>query len=268
MKKIAISLILSLLLAVAGYSQDGDIPAFDSTDFAVKAKLAEWLVTYDQVALITADSLRDQNSAKLSLIGKEWFCFQDSNRAWHAVYGRFRKGNYNVLFHYIVNSNNAAFLAKARLDSSMVTEYARALYTAGKIIKPLQDSLKLNFVRFVRRNDDKTLTVWVLPGLQPQGYAIYGGEFVYTFSADGKKIMGNNSYFSGKFRAVQVDRPQEITLNYETLMQPTVGSLYFVWYYKPYFTRINIQNMYYTTTAINGGGSFYWAHLKRKAKLK
>ena len=83
MKKIALSLILSLLMAVAGYSQEGDVPAFDSTDFAVKAKLAEWLVTYDQVALITADSLRDQNSAKLSLIGKEWFCFQDSNRAWH-----------------------------------------------------------------------------------------------------------------------------------------------------------------------------------------
>ncbi|HUX53178.1 MAG TPA: hypothetical protein VMV56_02055 [Williamwhitmania sp.] len=264
MRKFAITLLVSMLLAGVGFCQTAEVPAFDSTDFAVKSKLAEWLVNYNQVALITADSLRSQNSAKLQQIGKEWFCFQDSNSVWHAVYGRFRHGSYNVLFHFIVNGNNAAYLTRSRLDSSMVTNYARALYTAGRIIKPLMDSLKMSMVRFIRQNEDKTFTVWIFPGLQPEGYAIYGGEFVYTFSADGKKVIGNSSYFSGKFRAVQVDRPQEISLDYSELQQPTIGSLFFVWNYKPYFTRINIQNAHYTITAINGGGAYFWAHFKRK----
>lgn len=264
MKKLAVTLLLSVLMAGASFGQVDTLPAFDSTDFAVKAKLAEWLVTYNQVALITADSLRSQNADQLSRLGKEWFCFQDSSNTWHAVYGRFRRGNYRVMFHFTVNSSNEARLASPSLDSTFVNAYARALYTASSIVQRLQDTLKINFFHFIRQNDDKTFTVWILPALQANGYAIYGGEFIYTIRADGMKVLADNSYFQGTFRALQVDRPREVTLNYSELEKPTIGSIFFVWYYKPYFTRINIQNAHYITTAFNGGGAYFWAHLKRK----
>ncbi len=258
-----------VLQALVTFGQRNKGLSFDIKDFSHKAEVAEWLYMYDAIAWWTSDSVMTQDSMELQRLGKEWFCFQTNDNNWHAVYGKYNNKNFDLVFHYLVDTSYRVFRIYEPVDTTLLCRYSRALNTANNQIQPILDSINLRFNQYIKQNDDNTMTVWIFPAFQPNGLAVYGGEFIYQIDPTGTKILEDDSYYQGQFRAFKVGEPREVWMDYTELEKPTLGNVFFVWYYKKYFTNIKIDNKYYVTTTFkNEDGSYSWMHIEKNSKKK
>lgn len=266
MKIIFLTLAL-FALASFGFAQNPKTnkPNFDIADFNKKAEVAEWLVRYDAVAWKTSDALMAQDKKDLARLGKEWFCFQDKTGVWHAVYGKYADGKFDLVFHFTMDEKFNVKRSEEKPDAEFLNAYARALVAANREVeRALKGAPHPLFNQYVKQNADKTFTVWILPAFQPDGLAVYGGEFVYTISAAGDKILKDESYVQSGFRGFKTGAPREIWLNYRELEKPTLGAVFFVLYYKDYFTKIFIDNAKSTSSIVRDAGKNYlWVHVKK-----
>lgn len=252
-------LILTISFSVFAQTE----PKFDIVDFNQKVKVAEWLVKYDSVAWKTSDEVMKEDESELAKLGAEWFCFQDKNDLWHAVYGKFEEGKYNAVFHFTMDDDAKISKSDKKIDQEFLNLHAKALSNAGK---QLQIALKGNpaprFNQYIRQNEDKTFNVWIFPAFQTNGMAVYGGEFIYTIDKTGEKITKDESYFQGNFRGFNSQPAREIWLDYKEIKKPTLGGIFFVWYYKPYFTKINLNTSESTSFVLDN----MWINLERDNK--
>jgi len=211
--------------------------------------------------------INEKELSQLRGPGENWFCFQTSDSKWHAVYGKYQNNNYEIVFHYVVDTTYKISRIHEPVDTAILDSYSRALFTAQSQIQTFEDSMQIAFNPYVRQNDDMTFTVWIFPAFQRNSTAVYGGEFIYTIDATGTQILRDDSYFQGNFRMFKVDKPREIWLEYPELEKPTLGGVFFVWYYKKYFTNIFLETKNYVTTTIkNVDGSYSWVHVDKEKK--
>lgn len=271
MKSIFSALII-FAFALAGFGQTAKIdkPNFDVADFNKKAEVAEWLVRYDAVAWKTSDVVAAQDKKDLARLGKEWFCLQDKNGVWHAVYGKYASGKFELVFHFTLDEKSNVKRTDEKPDAEFLNAYARALIAANlQVETALKGAPHPLFNQYVKQNGDKTFSVWILPAFQPDGLAVYGGEFVYTISAAGDKIIKDESYVQSGFRGFKTGAPREIWLNYRELEKPTLGAVFFVLYYKDYFTKIFIDNSKSTSSIVQDANkSYLWVHVEKEADAK
>ena len=267
MKNFFLALFLTQTLFVFGQKPKVVGPDFDIADFNRKAAVAEWLIRYDTVAWKTTDVMLTQDKADIARLGKEWFCFQDNKNVWHAVYGRFENDKFDLVFHFVLDAAGNIARSEDKPDQDFLTAHARALNTAQKkLIESIPENSPTHN-QYIKRNADKTFTVWLLPAFQTNGVAVYGGEFIYTLDQTGAKINKDESYFQGQFRGFETTPPREIWLNYREKEKPTLGAIFFVWYYKSYFTKIYIDNAKSTSTVIKDGANGYiWVHVEKDKK--
>jgi hypothetical protein len=269
MKKQRLLTILFILISVTFFGQKNKRLTFDIEDFNKKAITAEWLYMYDAIVWWTSDSVMTQDTAEIQRLGKEWFCFQTDNNEWHAVYGKYENKVFDLVFHYLVDTSYNISRIYDPVDTTILNRYSRALITANQQIKNIKDSVNLRFNQYIKENDDKTLTVWIFPAFQPNGLAVYGGEFIYKIDQTGTKVLENDSYYQGEFRAFKVGEPREVWIDFTELEKPSLGNVFFVWYYKEYFTYIKIDNKDFITTTIDSGdGSYSWIHIEKEKKKK
>lgn len=250
------------------FGQNNDRPRFDIVDFNKKFEVARWLYQYDFVAWHTSDSVMAQDKSEISRLGKEWFCFEGQDHIWHALYGKYDNGKFDLVFHFIADSNYKIKRINEKIDSSVSNSYSRALITANKKLAALRDTIKIGFNQFVKQNDDKTFSVWIFPAFQPDYTAVYGGEFIYTIDRTGNYILKDESYFQGNFRGFKVDKPREIWLNYRDIEKPTLGAIFFVWYYKQYFSQIFIDCSKSNSSVIKNNDEYTWIHLDKDVEKK
>jgi hypothetical protein len=251
---------------VFGQASKVEKPEFDIVDFNKKFEVVQWLVTYDTVAWKTTDLALASDKAELARLGKEWLCFQDKNGVWHAVYGKLENNKFDQVFHYVVDSAGKITRTKDKIDEAFLVSHARALDLAQA---RLNDSIPPNSPThnsYIRQNADRSFTVWLLPAFQTDNVAAYGGEFVYTIDPAAERITKDESYFQGAFHGFKSTPPREIWLKYTEKEKPTLGSIFFVWYYKQYFTSIYIDNSKSTSTVIKTGGEYIWAHVEKDQK--
>ena len=242
---------------------------FDVADFNKKFEVAKWLFNYDLVAWWTSDSVMVQNKKDIARLGKEWFCFQDKSEIWHAVYGKYDREKFDLVFHYTVDKTSKVKRSDNEIDTLILNTYSRALITANNQLSSLRDTSRIRFNQFIKQNDDRTFTVWILPGFQPDGTAVYGGEFIYTIDHTGNKLLKADSYFHGNFSGFKVDKSQDVVMNYRDKDKPTLGSVFFVWYYKQYFKNISIDNAKSKSTVVrNKDNSYSWVHTDKEAGNK
>jgi len=266
MNKIITIFFLGLTTLIFGQNSKG--PNFDIADFNKKMEVAEWLYEYDMIAWRTSDSVLVQDEKDLERLGNEWFCFQ-KNDTWHAVYGKYENNHFDLVFHFMVDNKGQISKTTETLDTTFLLRYSRALQTANNQILTLKDTITLKFNQYIKENQDQTLTVWILPAYQPNNVAVYGGEFIYTIDQTGTKVLKDDSYFQGQFRGFKVDNPREIWINYRETEKPTLGAVFFVWYYKSYFTKIVIDNSKSISTTIKSDDNWTWIHaIKEPEKQK
>jgi len=244
---------------------------FDQKDLLEKRETANWLLNYDLAAWYSTDMLITEDKERLGELGREWFCFQDATNTWHSVYGKYENGKYNQVFHFIIKSQTEIIETDAQIDQKFLNKHGQALSKAFNEMKSVRDSTSIRFNHYIKENEKGNLDVFVFPAFQPDGTAIYGGEFVYEISSE-NEIVNDKSYYQGKFLGFKTDKPREIWLNYREKEKPTLGSVFFVWYYKDYFTNIYIDNKTSFTTLINDETSLHWTTVikdpKEEAKKK
>src|SRR5258708_19170891 len=100
---------------------------FDIVDFSKKFEVVQWLVKYDEVAWKTTDLALASDKAEVARMGKEWFCFQDKNGLWHAVYGKLDNNKFDQVFHYVVDSAGKITSTQDKIDEASLVSHARAL---------------------------------------------------------------------------------------------------------------------------------------------
>jgi len=264
---VLIALFLTQALIGLGQEHRSDHPVFDTSDFSRKFAIVEWLVRYDTIAWKTSDVLMTQDKAELDRLGQDWFCFQDKNDRWHALYGKLVNNEIDLVAHFVVDSAGKIIRTADSLDRDFLISHARALATArAKLQVTIPEHSPLHN-QYIKRNADGSFTVWMLPAFQPNRLAVYGGEFIYTIDPTGQKVTKDESYFQGAFRGFKADPPREIWLNYREQEKPTLGAIFFVWYYKEYFTKIFIDNSKSTSTVIKSGTNDYvWVHVEKDEK--
>lgn len=239
-------------------------PPFDIADFQKKVEAAQWLVEYDRVAWKSSDIVMAQDEKVLARLGTEWFCFKDEKGVWHAVYGKLSESGYEAVLHFVSDEQGTVTRSDAKLDKTFLDSHARALVTAREKLLSVIPNGSPRFNQYIRLNSDKTFSVWMLPAFQTDGTAVYGGEGIYTIDAAGTKILKDESYFQLAFRGFRSTPPREIWLDYSELEKPTLGAVFFVLYYKPYFTRIFIDNKLSTTTLLTTDAGYMWTHVVKE----
>lgn len=263
MKYIRILWLALLPLVVSGQTPKTTEPAFDVAGFNKKFEIAQWLVAYDGVAWKTTDLVRASDKAELARLGREWFCFQDSKGVWHAVYGKLENNKFDQVFHYAVEGAGKITRTTDKVEEEFLITHAKALQLAQKKLSETIPAGSPIHNTYIKRNDDRTFNVWVFPAFQPNSVAVYGGEFVYTIDAKAEKVTKDDSYFQSAFRGFNAKPPREIWLDYTEKEKPTLGSIFFVWYYKEYFTSIYINNTKTTSTVIKNGSEYMWVHVEK-----
>jgi len=237
---------------------------FNLSDFNKKAQLADWLYKYDIVAWMTSDSIDKQDKKDLAHLGKEWFCYQDKDELWHAVYGKYVYGEFNQVFHYVVDKAGKSKIVTDKVDTTISNSYSRALITANQKVSKVKDSVHITFNQYIRLNDNKTFTVWFLPAFQKNNVVLYGGEFIYSIDPSGRKVIKDDSYYKGKFLGFKIGKPHTIMIDYSDLETPTIGAIFFVWSYKKYFTNIYIECAHSKSTAVKDENNRYtWMHTEK-----
>ncbi|HTK38253.1 MAG TPA: hypothetical protein VL325_07160 [Pyrinomonadaceae bacterium] len=266
--KIFACLIVALITVSVSLAQKStpDKPKFDVADFNQKFETARWLAAYDEVAWKTTDVVMTEDKTSLAKIGPEWFCFQDSKGTWHAIYGRFENGTYDLLFHYLMDATGKITKTSDKVDQGLLNTYAKSLVTARTRLMSKISPNSPSFNQYVRLNSDKSLDVWMLPAFQRDETAVYGGEGIYHIDSTGTKVISDSSYFQEGLRGFKTTPAREIWLNYRELEKPTLGSIFFVWYYKSYFTNIYIDNIKSTSTVVRDGNEYIWVHVEKDGK--
>jgi len=262
-KNLVILLLFVLCSGMAQAQKKAQQPAFDMAAFMDKAATARWLYIYDKVAWWTTDSITQQPKELLQKLGKEWFCYQDSTDNWHAVYGRFDSASYSQVLHFVVDTDAHVSITGALVDTGICNPFSRAINTAYRMAWPVIDSLGLRFNHYVRFSGKEHIEVFLFPAFQQDMYAPFGGEFVYTLDAGGTKVLEDRSYYQGKFRAVKANAEQTVLLDYSELEEPTLGGIFYLWYYKKYFKQIYLRTQTYTHTLYKSeSGPYSWLHLQ------
>lgn len=238
--------------------------SFDIKSFNDKFEIAQWLFKYDAIAWWTSDSVSASSKEEQNKLGNEWFCYLDKD-IWHAAYGKYTNNKFDLIFHYTVDTTAKVKRVFTSIDTSITNSYSRALINANRELQPLKDTNKVQFNQFVKRNDDGTLSIWLLPAFSTSGFAIYGGEFFYKYDQSGNILLDKSEYFKGNFKGFKADKPREIWLNYRDLEKPTLGSIFFVWYYKKYFTKIFIDTKKYNSCLLyEPDKGYYWIHVEKE----
>ncbi len=253
--------IFSILLILITFS-NLHAQKFDNEKFNENFEIAQWLYDYDAVAWWTSDSVLTGSKDELDRIGTEWFCYQDDKNNWHAAYGKFENNKYDLVFHYIIDAEYNFTLSKEKIDTTLLNSHSRALINANKRLKSKYGKkINIRLNQFIKRNSDNTLSVWLIPAFQITGEAVYGGEFHYIYNEYGNDLLAQNNYKQSAFKAFNIDNKEtDITLNYRDKEVPTLGSIYFAWYYKKKFNSISIDCKESISTILFEDGSYSWVH--------
>jgi len=81
-------------------------------------------------------------------------------------------------------------------------------------------------------------------------------------------LISKDEYYQGNFRGFKVGEPIEVWLNYTDVKKPTLGAVFFVWYYKKYFTKINIETSKSISIVFKSDGSYTWIHVEKDLSKK
>jgi hypothetical protein len=230
--------------------------------FYLKMDTVEWLCEYDKIAWWTSDSVCATPKEERAKLGAEWFCFKKEN-LWHAVYGKYEDNKFKMVYHYIVDSDNNVSRLKEDVDSMTQNSYARAIVNASLILENYPDSQRVRCNQYVKRNLDKTLSVWLLPAFTTKGIAVYGGEFYYLFDSTGINLISKNEYCIG-YRGFKPGPKTEIFLDYFSFEDPPLSAVFFVWYYKDYFDKILINSKHFTSSVIRDNNRYTWIHAAKE----
>lgn len=263
MKHPIIAVLLFLIISTLQAQEDTSKLEIDKfiNRFNSKMDTVFWLCEYDNIAWWTSDKVSASSEAEQAKLGPQWFCFKQDD-LWHAAYGKFTDGQYDLVFHYTVDSSARIKRIHIEIDTFTTNSFCRSLIKGSDLLSQYLDGANVNFNPYIQRNKDSTISVWYMPAFTQNGTAVYGGEFYYLFDASGNHVLSKSEKSYG-YKGFKPDRKAEIWLDYSFVDEPTLGAVFFVWYYRTYFDRIIIDAKNYKSSVFHNNSGYYWVHAKK-----
>ncbi|RPD38053.1 hypothetical protein [Chitinophaga barathri] len=253
---------LAFFLVQMSFSQP-DTRAFPIADFNDKLKTAEWMISYDSAAWRMSELVSHVDNDLLARMGREWFCFRGPDSLWNGVYGKYKDGKYDLVVQYHIDESDSISEVKEKLDSNMLVAVSQAINTAYTEAGLRLGKSYVRFNKFVRYHNDQTITIWLLPALQPNEIALYGGEFYYRFDKTGAKVLDRWEYFQG-FKGFRFGKAREVKLEYEAVTAPPQGAVYFALQYREQFKGVHIETKENSSRLnFNQVKGYYWEHKEK-----
>lgn len=249
-----------LLVSITLYAQEDN-----SLYLYQQMQTVEKLCKYDNIAWRTSDSIIAAPFYERSGLGPEWFCIEENN-SWYAYYGRIEEDEYKIVFNYKVNQKGEIERIKNPIANEQLNRYAFALNIAFKAFAPIMGEYNITFNQYIFQNPDTTFDVYFLPAFQTNNIAVYGGEFKYTINTMADSILKQEIYFPQNLRGFYVNKEEDIRLDYNDSDLPTIGALFFGWYYKQHFNTITIETKKYNYKPIYINNTWSWMPKERTKK--
>jgi len=255
-------LLFSLFAGIFFASAQSDNPtAFDTATFRKLEKDAIWMSRYIAASWLVNDTLEKSGEKPLARFGQSGCCIPSPDGSWQIISGTFLNEQFSMRFCLSFDSTGNLMAHQPAPDPAVYTPWMLALRQCSVSMEGTVDSIGIHMDQFIRRNADSTFQILVVPAFQPSGQGIYGAEWSFTCSPDGKTIISRNQMLSD-IKGVWIGQPRELYLNYRHLDFPTTGAIYFAVYYIDFFTRIHIDTMRSRSTLINDkNGRSHWQHL-------
>ncbi len=244
-----------------GYAQETNVLPFDTTRFNSMLQTTQWMCEYESVAW-TADETHDRfREMPFIRFGQQGVCLIDSSGQWQVVYGSYKEDIFRPEFAARSESETLITIDPTTVDSVQLLPLFRALNQTYQAISHQTDSIEVHFDQFLRIHPDQSIEIHILPAFQPSGQGIYGAEWKFLYSPDGKKLITSTSYLQD-IKGVWIGQPRELWLDYRSTGFPTMGAVYFAWYFKDFFTKIHIDTqLTRSTLSKDKAGNYEWKHL-------
>lgn len=241
-----------LIFPARSLSQEVDTAAFNDL-----LTTARWLTDYEAVCWSANETDQRFIEKPFIRLGQGGFCRPEGTGKWHIYYTEQNAGS--ISSHWIVTTEKVEKMDLSASDSSLLYVF-KALEDVSFQLKDVADSMNIHFDQFVKIREDGNLDVFVFPSFQPSGQGIYGAEWRFHYSAEGNKLPGTYSYIR-ELKGVWIGQPRELWLDYTSVDSPTLGAVYFAWYYKDFFTRIHINcRLSKSTLEKDAAGHYHWSH--------
>jgi hypothetical protein len=219
-----------------------------------------WMQVYDIVAWLTADSLVKHHAHLLDSIGQDWFCYEADDK-WHAVYGTFHFGTFNVLLHFSENIfGEFQPTDPLEVNPQELESYARALQTARQYSREQWLEVPFHYNQYIRKNSDHTFSVWLLPAFFNR-QAFWGFESIFTISACGREVLASKCVTNRDWLAFPLDQPdEEVWIDESMFDELGLGAIYFLWNFKNYFRSMHLETSKIRSTIVLVNGQWQWVH--------
>lgn len=255
MRAVVFGLLVMVLPAfVPAHGKDKPLE-FPYETFLANEKIARWLLVYDGVAWQSSDLAMQEPEEQIKKRGREWFCFQDAEGSWHAIYGRYEPDTkkYETIFHYVRRGSAAFVRTQEAVDPDLTARYGRAIYGALDQLPEKVSSLDIAFNRYIRRLEDGKLEVWVLPGGQRDGTLIFGGDLRYVFDSTGDKLLQKEENFK-EFRGIRPDPQIKLDIDRQENDIASVGDIFFILSFRHQFDSVTVWTRCFLTTMLDAKG--------------
>ncbi|WP_109698548.1 hypothetical protein [Chitinophaga deserti] len=256
---------LAFLLVHLHFSGPEKHYKFPIAEFSAHVKTAEWLIEYDSAAWRLSDTVTHADMDLLQRTGKEWFVYKGRDSMWYGAYGKFQDTAYDLAIHYCINRQDSIELVTTPPDTAMMCSVSRGIRKAYRNAGVMLGRSYVRMNKFIRLNGDRSISIWLLPALQPAEVAMYGGEFHYRFDEKGEQLLERQEYYRGGFKGFRLNNGRDVKLEYEDVKSPTLGAVYFALRYRNRFREIRIETLEsHSLLVFNQVRGYYWEHKERK----
>ncbi len=238
---------------------------FPVGEFSAHVKTAEWLIQYDTAAWRLSEEVSHADMDLLQRTGKEWFVYRGRDSLWYGAYGRFQDTAYDLAMHYRINREDSIeIVTEPKPDTLMLHAVSRCIRSSYKQAGAILGRSYVRMNKFIRLNGDRSISIYLLPALQPAEVAMYGGEFHYRYDEYGRKLLEKQEYYRGGFKGLRLNTEREIKLIYEDVKFPTLGAVYFALRYRNRFREIRIETLEsLSVLTFNQSRGYHWEHREK-----
>ncbi|MEZ4898416.1 MAG: hypothetical protein R2806_16380 [Saprospiraceae bacterium] len=215
--------------------------------FSDQWELATWMDSY-QSTIDQAKQYLKATYPNLQCIPREWVCVQLATSSWYTYTLETKESGGCIQTIYLIDSTGLTDPQDLEITPER-DDFTTAIQTATDIMFTQNADPRIHFVPFVRRNEDNTISVWMLPG-QDDGedsLVYYGPEYHYVLNAAGNHMVDQEVINQDLVWGVPLNRGQEIWLNYQDEEEVTTGAMYFAWRYRNHFKRVYIETKKHIT---------------------
>lgn len=232
-----------------------------SDAFIRNFEMVRKLESYSNAAWFVSKSIVKEPDSIISQLSSDWFCYPAEEMCWYAVYGKWENDKYIPLLNYEVDTNWVIKRNFAK-DTITVDQLSQALRVAKNHYATLVEVPPIDLNWFVIQ-DKKNINVIVLPAIQSDGSMVYGYEYHIIISQKDMTVKDTMQYYS-ELLYYKPDKEKDIELKYNECTTPSVGAIYFAWYYRRYFKSVSISCKKFSWGVFNWmNGKYSWWVIKK-----